>query len=209
MKTDRLLHALSYMTIAFAMGFMFWVAFLTLWPYDVIQVSPHPMPVVSNQVVPGGNFVYQPSVCVSKDIVSHFTPQLHNGTVLSFPTRVVNIKEGCSTTTSSNIVIPKNTAPGIYKFVFINEIQVNVIRTETVVFETEEFEVIHSFEGADAGVDGIVEAPINHFVFNIDIDTNKEEVAIVELFSDTGDQIVQQEVREPEPDSTLINLTGI
>lgn len=142
MNRDTVLHVLSYGTIALAMGFMFWFAYMLLWPVKTIEATPNPMRVISTEVYPGENFIYESSTCVFRDLTTKFTPQLRDGIVVSFPTRTADLREGCRTVISNSLIVPVNTPPGIYKFAFINEIQVNPLRTINVVIETEEFQVL-------------------------------------------------------------------
>lgn len=142
MKKDKILHFLSYATILFAMAFMLWVAYMILWPVKVFEVDPSPMEVVTKEIRPGDNFVYIARYCSFNESTVRFTPQLRDGTVVSFPTRTTSIKEGCFEAVSNSLEIPANTPPGVYNFRFVNEVEINPLRTITIISETEQFTVL-------------------------------------------------------------------
>jgi hypothetical protein len=132
---------LSYaIPILLILGMAF-IAYSAVFPLHVAKPIKQPWTVETKQIVPGGVLKYEAALCKYTDSEGTITRQLFGTESKFINSEPSNIPEGCSTGVRA-VTLPDDTAIGKYKMLITVEYRVNTFNTDTVRFETEEFEVV-------------------------------------------------------------------
>ena len=131
----RIIDLIVYLII----GTMLYVFFLMFCPFKVLEVKS--VKILTPQVKLGGTFEMLIDYCKYIDNPATVSRSLLNDRIVSLTPYVSTLPKGCQTKIVS-VVIPENMFPSKYEMVTANIYVVNFIRTETVTYRTEKFEIL-------------------------------------------------------------------
>ena len=130
----------GWVTIALSFFFLIWVFVSLVWPFDVLDVDYQSSFVVpSKNFQPGDDLVVSFTGCKNIDVVKTVTVNLIGETIISVPSYTSNLPIGCYNTTTPIVKLPTTLASGWYRARITYEYHINVIRTVTYHFETNQF----------------------------------------------------------------------
>jgi len=116
-----------------------YVAYLVFWPVKVADYN-QPYKVRPNIVEAGQTLTYTTNYCKYIDVPPTVSRTLIDGTVIYFPTETTNLPTGCNKK-DVQLVIPKNTPPGVYHIEITLTYKVNPLKEVTSRILTDEFRV--------------------------------------------------------------------
>lgn len=125
------------------------VAFMSLYPYDLLEVNSQPYLVNSTPLSAGDKISYHVDFCknttksaVIKRILQGEGVHFLEDAYPSFPKGCYSIDIGKSSSSEGVLLIPEGLPKGVYTYKEVVIYKPNVLRTIEYVFESEPFEVI-------------------------------------------------------------------
>lgn len=148
----KMKHAIFYW-LAFGVLILFGIIlgvinFWLFWPYQTLQIigySDETPIAVSNPVLhPGDAIKYELNYCKYTDIPSTVRRTMIDGQVITLVATQGRLPSGCHKTEVSTGIVPDTINPGHYYLDVLIDYQVNPIRTETIHYRTQYFQVIRN-----------------------------------------------------------------
>lgn len=120
---------------------IFLVAFWLLYPYKLIEFN-QPYATVTNKVISTGDFLeYTLDYCKYTKLDAEIHRSFIDGVIYLTTDGIADVKEGCGKQ-KIRMYVPRAMAEGKYRLLITREYHVNPIRTVTIRYLTEEFEVL-------------------------------------------------------------------
>ena len=138
---QRIFYISLYIGLLISFLFVLYMAFLLIYPFNIMEVKQQPLPVISKQIKQGDNLVYVLDYCKYMSLPSEISPQLVDGIIFAFPTDISYVDKGCNVVFGS-VPIPVSVPKGKYYMRFIVTYKVQGVREINYMYKTEEFEVI-------------------------------------------------------------------
>jgi hypothetical protein len=120
---------------------MGYIVYSAVFPLHAAKATKQPWTVLTKQVVPGGVLKYEAAVCKYTNAKGTLTRQIYGVESKYINTEPSNIPKGCVTNVRT-VTLPEDTQLGKYHLIITAEYHINSFHTDTVIFETEEFEVV-------------------------------------------------------------------
>ena len=143
-KINNIKHWYSNIMVFFnvvAMALILLVIFWLVYPYKTVEFKDKVFPVI-NKIVKRGKLVnYTANYCKYGDFTAIVTRTFRNGLIYVMPSTITNRPQGCHTMTVS-VLIPLEIPIGTFIMEQVYKIQVNPIRSVTIIQNTEPFEVV-------------------------------------------------------------------
>jgi hypothetical protein len=137
------LECFAYGTLLLLAAAIITVAFWTLYPYDTIETSPQPYPILDeDKVLHQGDYLsykfdFVKNTCTEATVERNFV----DGLIFSSTDDTLHLQEG-SGTAYVEVPIPYTLPPGTYKLYIVLKFQVNPLREIVHEVWTEEFTVL-------------------------------------------------------------------
>lgn len=149
-KAIRYHKKLFVMSLLLFVGMIAFFGVLLYWmfiPLNVMTVV-SPASILTPEVYPGENLVYEIDYCKYVDKSAVVTRRLINGEVIALPTITTDAATGCHQLLIATTTIPEHLDPGVYSLEVALDYHLNPIRHAHYEFKTEEF-VVLPFEEPD------------------------------------------------------------
>jgi hypothetical protein len=131
---------MSIVTVILGTALFFYIIFLLYWPVKTLEVKNFPMPIVGTEFYPGGTVTYHYDYCKYYDTPLSIRKDFVDGIIYQTDGAVGMLERGCHKK-NVTINIPGTLQPGTYKLRITTQIVVNKLRTDTRVYETQQFEI--------------------------------------------------------------------
>jgi len=118
----------------------FYIGFLLLWPVKTIEILNAPSPVLNGEVTAGDVVHVYVKYCKYVDKPATIERALVDTIVIYYEPIINRLPKGCGELTLA-VKIPEYALSGIYSIRSSITHQVNPIRKETVIYETQKFHV--------------------------------------------------------------------
>jgi hypothetical protein len=145
----RFMAVASILTLAAALGLSLLVSYWLIWPYEVLTVVA-PATMTRDTYTAGDYAPYRLQYAKHMDVVGQLSRALVDGVRINYPTIRTRLPEGSGTVCVNDLRIPLYVPAGRYHFEVTAEYQVNPLRTVTVTYDTEEFDVLPRPDLAEA-----------------------------------------------------------
>lgn len=149
MSLKSIVNTLAVASLSVAILFMLYVGYLLLEPFTPPTLTPNPLPILNpnHQIKAGEPIITKVSYCIHKRVPSTTTrryEEINNARRVYFlsTTESAGSPVGCGAVTSNTTPVPIDIFPGRYKVVLTSTFKVNALKSVTVTYETEEFEII-------------------------------------------------------------------
>lgn len=129
----KILNILSALTLSITFFFMCYISYLLLWPFKIVEIK-QPLKVIS---ISKEELVYEVDYCKYIDGPATVTRQLINHQIIFLPVVVTNLPKGCNKS-ERRLELPR-LAPDTYRLRISTTYEINKLRSETFIYETEPF----------------------------------------------------------------------
>ena len=137
---NKIIQAISYLTIIFALGAVVLFIFWGLYPYNPIEFN-QPHKIITKEVARGEHLIYEVDYCKNMTILPTITKTFVDGIIYAIPEIVAVDREvGCGVQQVS-MYVPKALPTGEFYIKIIYHYQVNPIRKIDVITNTEKFTI--------------------------------------------------------------------
>ena len=140
MKSSNL-KTFGYPTILLAALTMLYGFWLVIFPLKTAEPTKQPYKVLTYKVAAGDTFKYEVGLCKYNNAPGTLTRQLVGPELVFVDSEPSSLPMGCTTAIRA-VPLPKSITPGKYKMVISIKYNVNVLHTVSLVFQTEEFEIM-------------------------------------------------------------------
>jgi hypothetical protein len=142
-------HAIAYwlcMAVLVLLGAVLLVINIWLfWPYQTLDIIGYsdgaPLPVVNSVVHPGEAIKYELNYCKYTDKPSVVRRTMIDGQVITLVDSPGRLPTGCHKATVKTAIVPETINPGNYYLDVSVDYKVNPIRTQTIHYRTQYFQV--------------------------------------------------------------------
>lgn len=138
------IEVLTRLTVGLGAILMLWVAYMLWWPAKTLEVHNAPLPIVSNTTLHNKEMVtYRYDYCKYYDTPLSIEKDFVDGIIFKTdPIYYSTLEKGCHTQDVS-VGIPDTLPTGRYKIRINLQVRINQLRTDTIVVETQYFNVIN------------------------------------------------------------------
>ena len=137
---SKVLLWLSSFTIILTMSLLGYFGFYILYPFKVLDLPKTPVPVLTKDVLAGGQLEYELEYCRYTAKHSHITKQFIDGIIYTTPSVETINPIGCQKIIVA-MQVPKTLATGVYSVRVLINTEVNKLRTIQDTYTTEQFRV--------------------------------------------------------------------
>lgn len=140
--SHKLLINTLFVTIFVVMVTTIYVLILLFWPVNTLVVKNAPMPIIGSKVLKAGEYVtYRYDYCKYYDHPLSIQRDFVDGIIFRTEPGVAQLEPGCHVA-DVKVIIPETLPTGEYHIRNITQVVVNQLRTDTVTYTTEKFEVV-------------------------------------------------------------------
>jgi hypothetical protein len=137
---NKILYFFIWIVLISAMGLMLLFGFWLSYPYKVIEFKS--TKTVEQTYKTGTILTLNISHCKYMPLPAKVVGQFVDGIVFTLKETKANAGIGCATRIAKDIIIPKELEAGTYLYRQTMIYRVNPVRTITVVFETNKFDIV-------------------------------------------------------------------
>jgi hypothetical protein len=140
---NKLQKILFTVTPILALILILWVGYMLLWPVKTLVVKNAPLPIVGATTLHNGDMVtYHYDYCKYYDTPLSIEKDFVDGIIFKTdPIYVSTLQKGCHQQDVS-VKIPDTLPEGEYKIRINLQVRINQLRTDTVIIQTQTFNVI-------------------------------------------------------------------
>ncbi len=138
---EQIIQRIAYAIIFLAIVCIAIASYWLFYPYKTYVVNSNPLPIISETVKSGQKVTLLFDRCNYTDKVAHIEKQLVGRDIqIDLPTLDRAIGTGCSTK-KVDINLPKINNVGLYHIHYKMTWQLNPLRTESIEFDTDDFQI--------------------------------------------------------------------
>ena len=138
---QRVINTGAMLVIVVALGLLGLVIYWLVYPPRPVAEVKSPAKIITPVVATGDRLIYEIDYCVYKQVPVTLIRRFSNGIVLTMDPLEAKPPVGCGVDQVGSTIIPDHMPPGMYKLKLTALHQVNPIRTDEVLWETEVFEI--------------------------------------------------------------------
>jgi len=142
MKNHIWLKYMTLVTVILTVVLIAYVLCLLYYPAKTLVVKNAPMPIIGSKTLKAGEYVtYRYDYCKYYDHPLSIQRDFVDGVIYKTEPGFAQLEPGCHVA-DVRVIIPDTLPAGEYKIRNITQVVINQLRTDTVLYETEKFNVI-------------------------------------------------------------------